>query len=198
MARGERKNQKQRTRDALVQAAVRLLRSGATPTVSEVAREALVSPATAYRYFPSARSLWTAVLSAIGEPAVEEVFAGLDGADAEARVAAMIERVGGRMLENETFWRGAHAMPGGGRLPVRTGQRMRWIHAALEPVQREIGARGVQRLSNALALIVGSDAMLTLRDVCGLSAEDAREVSVWAGRALVRAAVADKAKGKRR
>jgi AcrR family transcriptional regulator len=197
MAAGERKNQKQRTHDAVVDAAVRLLRDGKAPTVSDVARAALVSPATAYRYFPNAQSLWSAVLHAIGEPSEEDVFAGLDHADAETRVVTMIDKVSGRMLENEAFWRTAHSVQfervaESPRIPLRTGQRMRWIQAALDPVQRELGARNHQRVSMALALIMGADAMITLRDVCGLSAHEAKEISKWAGRALVRAARDDK------
>ncbi|HKP55418.1 MAG TPA: TetR/AcrR family transcriptional regulator [Polyangiales bacterium] len=197
MASGERKNQKQRTRDALVRAAVQLLQSGQTPTVSEVARAALVSPATAYRYFPSAQTLWVSVLQAIGEPSEDDVFAGLERADVETRVVAMIEQVAGRMLENETFWRTAHAVqfergPEAPHIPVRTGARMRWIDAALEPARRELGARNHKRVSTALALILGADAMITLRDVCGLTAHETKEISVWAARALVRAARAER------
>lgn len=197
MAAGERKNQKARTRNALVQAAVRLLESGESPTVSEVARAALVSPATAYRYFPSAQSLWQAVLHAIGEPDPKEVFEGLEAADLEERVTAMIERVGGRMLENEAIWRAAHAVQfepagGGQRLPMRTGQRMRWIEHALEPLEHKLGKRRHARLMHALALVIGADAMITLRDVCRLSAREAKQVSVWAGQALVRATEADR------
>jgi AcrR family transcriptional regulator len=197
MPAGERKNQKERTRNALVQAAVELLQAGKSPTVSEVARAALVSPATAYRYFPNASSLWQAVLHAIGEPDPKDVFEGLESADLEARVTAMIEHVGGRMLENEAIWRAAHAVQfepteTGQRLPIRTGQRLRWIEHALEPAESKLGKRKHARLMHALALVIGADAMITLRDVCDLSAREAKQVSVWAGQALVRATEADR------
>src|SRR5579875_3547975 len=52
-----RVNQKQRTRRAIVDAAKRLASSGAEVTMPVVAREALVSEATAYRYFPDLASL---------------------------------------------------------------------------------------------------------------------------------------------
>jgi AcrR family transcriptional regulator len=196
MAAGERKNQKQRTRTAVVNAAVRLLQTGQSPTVSEVARAALVSPATAYRYFPNASSLWSAVLLAIGEPNARDVFAGLEKASLEERVTAMIESVGGRMLANEAIWRAAHSIQfeaaSNNRIPMRTGQRLRWIEEALAPAQRKLGKRQHARLMHALALVIGADAMITLRDVCRLSARDAKQVSVWAGQALVRAAQSDR------
>lgn len=191
MPAGERKNQKERTRSALVESAIRLVRAGKTPTVSEVAHAALVSPATAYRYFPNTQSLWQAVLQAIGEPSARELFEGLENAPLEERVTTMIDNVGGRMLENEAIWRVAHAAQfetaGGDRIPVRTGQRLRWIEEALAPAKKKLGKAQHARLMNALALVIGADAMITLRDVCGLNAREAKAVSVWAGQALVRA-----------
>ena len=49
---GTRVNQKARTRAAIVQAVHELARSGAEITMPSVAKAALVSEATAYRYFP--------------------------------------------------------------------------------------------------------------------------------------------------
>ena len=46
-----------RTRKDLLQAASRLMKQGRRPTLEEVAEEALVSRATAYRYFPSVEAL---------------------------------------------------------------------------------------------------------------------------------------------
>src|ERR1700689_1552479 len=54
---GGRANQKARTRAAIVDACGDLVRSGAEVTMPEVARRALVSEATAYRYFPDLISL---------------------------------------------------------------------------------------------------------------------------------------------
>src|SRR5919112_2995632 len=48
-----RVNQKRRTRAAILTAAVELLEQGQSPAVAEVADAALVSRATAYRYFPT-------------------------------------------------------------------------------------------------------------------------------------------------
>jgi AcrR family transcriptional regulator len=196
MPAGERKNQKERTRTGLVEAAIRLVRSGKTPTVSEVAHAALVSPATAYRYFPNTQSLWQAVLQAIGEPSASDLFAGLEDAPLEKRVTTMIDSVGGRMLDNEAIWRAAHAVQfetaGGNRIPVRTGQRLRWIEEALAPAKKKLGKAQHARLMHALALVIGADAMITLRDVCRLNAREAKQVSVWAGQALVRAALSER------
>src|SRR5207247_423584 len=54
---GGRANQKTRTRRAIVDACRELVRTGSDVTMPEVARRALVSEATAYRYFPDLTSL---------------------------------------------------------------------------------------------------------------------------------------------
>src|SRR5437868_6199617 len=56
-AGGGRANQKARTRRAIVDACRGLIRDGRPVTMPEVARAALVSEATAYRYFPDLASL---------------------------------------------------------------------------------------------------------------------------------------------
>src|ERR1700729_3667889 len=56
-ARTGRVNQKARTRTAIVDATRDLIKSGAEITMPSVARTALVSEATAYRYFPDLVSL---------------------------------------------------------------------------------------------------------------------------------------------
>ena len=55
-----RTNQKQRTRDVLVDAARALIRGGVTPTVEQAASHAGISRTTAYRYFQNQRELLVA------------------------------------------------------------------------------------------------------------------------------------------
>src|SRR5271154_171900 len=55
---GRGANQKARTRAALVRAAGELAREGRPPSIPEAAERALVSVATAYRYFSSPEDLW--------------------------------------------------------------------------------------------------------------------------------------------
>lgn len=56
------------------------------------------------------------------------------------------------------------------------------------------GQRGAQwrRLVCSLAMVVGWEALIVQRDVCGLSPAEGEELSVWAARALMRAALEEK------
>src|SRR5271169_154033 len=62
-----RSNQKERTRAAIVAAARAAVTSGGEVTMPEVARRALVSEATAYRYFPDLASLLREALAGVWE-----------------------------------------------------------------------------------------------------------------------------------
>jgi AcrR family transcriptional regulator len=86
-----RANQKLRTRNAIVQAAAELSRTGREVTMPEVARAALVSEATAYRYFPDIASLLQEAIA--GQlPGPDEALASVVGSvDPVARIAAVTE-----------------------------------------------------------------------------------------------------------
>src|SRR3954471_21800966 len=70
----ERPNQKRRTRKDLLQAAARLMQQGRRPSLEEVAEEALVSRATAYRHFPNADALLLDASFDIAIPGPDELF----------------------------------------------------------------------------------------------------------------------------
>src|SRR6516162_5155568 len=52
-----RANQRERTRSAIMEGARKLLRDGKIPSVADAAEMAMVSRATAYRYFPTQSAL---------------------------------------------------------------------------------------------------------------------------------------------
>jgi hypothetical protein len=72
---------------------------------------------------------------------------------------------------------------------VRPGRRLPLLDAALEPVAGRLGPARLSLLRNALALTIGTEAVLATRDVCGLDVDEAREVTRWASAALVRQAL---------
>src|ERR687894_3223624 len=71
----ERGNQRFRTRKDLLAAAARLMKNGRKPSLEEVAEAALVSRATAYRYFPSIEALLVEASLDLAVPDGEAVFA---------------------------------------------------------------------------------------------------------------------------
>jgi AcrR family transcriptional regulator len=201
-----RVNQKIRTRRALLDAAIRLVRQGRSPTVAEVAEAALVSVPTVYRYFSSPEDLWAEVARNLDEPDPKDAFAGVAPDDAAGRVEAVVTTVGWRQFEDEAMWRNlarvslqrwfAQAdVPEAERVPIRGERRMLWVSEALEPLKAELDEASLRRLESALAVVFGMDAMIALRDTCRLDRDEAKEVMLWSAKALVAAALAEGKRG---
>ena len=109
--RGGRQNQKERTRRAIVAAAAKLIAAGTLPTMPEVADEALVSTATAYRYFPDQLSLLSAALQD-GYAGIGERFEPDIGPerDLERRVDIATEGLLRRIVDREPLVRTVMAL----------------------------------------------------------------------------------------
>src|SRR5437660_8081992 len=81
----ERLDQKLRTRALLLQAARELVSEGKTPSIAAVADAAMVSRATAYRYFPNPEVLLAEVPLDMAVPTVGSLFDGDAPTDPEDR-----------------------------------------------------------------------------------------------------------------
>ena len=71
---------------------------------------------------------------------------------------------------------------------LRQGRRLEWIEQALEPLRGRLDKNDFERLVNGLAMTVGVEAYIALRDVCGLDNQAAIATMRWAGHALITAA----------
>ena len=200
-----RQNQRRRTRKDLLAAAARLLKDGPVPDMDAVAQEALVSRATAYRYFPTIEALLVeAPLDGrIPEPA--DIFAGDQSTDPAERIDKAEAALHEMVYRNEAQLRAMlvanlqHVAGGGKRdgVPVRQNRRAALIEAALAPARGRFSAGPHKKLTAALALIFGVESMIVFRDVLALDEQTARKVKRWAARALVQAALAESAARRR-
>jgi AcrR family transcriptional regulator len=191
-----RPNQRLRTRKDLLRAAANLIKQGKTPSLEEVAAEAMVSRATAYRYFPNVEALLIEAPIDTVAPDADQVFAGVPENDALARVERVDAAFEAMMAANETPLRMllAYAVQRPLRdaenteLPRRQNRRSPLIEAALAPAAKQMRAVDRDRLAKALALIIGAEAMIVFKDVLQVDDAEARAVRLWAIRALVNAA----------
>ena len=194
--RAGRPNQKARTRKDLLQAASRLTKQGRVPTLEEVAAEALVSRATAYRYFPSAEALLVEAAVDMAVPEPEELFRDDDSGDPVERMQRVETMFYDVVLANEPLLRTmlAHTVQHdsqadeSGKPPRRQNRRTPLIEAALAPARDQFKPGDLRMLTRALALIVGTEATIVVKDVLQLDDAEARKMKRWAIRALVEAA----------
>ena len=189
--------QRRRTRKAIVDAAMALLARGGTPSVAEVAAAADVSRRTVYLYFPTFEQLLLdATVGALSQATVDAAIGAPEESDVAARVERMVralqhvspevERLG-RALIRLTVEQGRSSP--GTQQPVRGYRRLEWIESAIAPWRTRLGPARWGRLVGALAMVVGWEALIVQRDVCGLSAAEGEQLSVWAAHAFLQASV---------
>ena len=118
--------------------------------------------------------------------------------DVEARLDRAVKALQRSAVENEQLLRtmirltiSAPPVRAASDLPVRKRgyRRIEWIALALAPAKKKLGKRRYERLVSALAMCVGIEALIVLRDLRGLSEREAEDVSRWAARTLLREAL---------
>lgn len=188
-----RDSQKRRTRKALVEAAGRLIAEGRRPSIAEVADAAEISRRTAYRYFPSAEQLSVeAALEATRQNMELSIEAGRVDEPVADRVARLVDALSRMTLENEALLRqmirftiDRDAIEPG--VPPRPSRRLEYVERALTPLQGALDQDELDRLTHALAVVIGIESTIVLRDICGLDSAQVLGVQRWAARALVAA-----------
>jgi AcrR family transcriptional regulator len=162
-----------------------------------VAAEAMVSRATAYRYFPSVEALLIEAPLDGAVPSPDEVFADDRSTDAFERVAkaeaALYDAVKSneaqlRLMLAASLERKAKGLATDG-IPIRQNRRQGLIEAALAPVRDRLTDATYEKLCASLALIFGTESMVVFNDVLGVDEKAAKKVKAWAMRALVDAAL---------
>jgi AcrR family transcriptional regulator len=186
-------------RRLMLETAIRLMQSGVTPSVSDVAEAAEVSRATAYRYFPSQ----AAMIQAVVDEALGPILSWNSSFErAEERVADLIAHAYPRILDYEATHRAAllltleqwsrrQAGTFGDEARIVRGNRRALLGEALAPLKGRLSRQAFDKVAQSLSLIFGIEAIVVLRDIWNLHGDEAERVATWAALALVRAAVAE-------
>jgi AcrR family transcriptional regulator len=191
-----RVNQKLRTRNAIVQAAAELSRTGREVTMPQVAKAALVSEATAYRYFPDLASLLKEAIAGQLPTAAEALESVADSKDPVQRVAAATEFLLRHVMARQGVVRAmiAATVIRPAEAAARPGLRFGLIDQALSPLAETLGTAdpaALTQLKRDLAVVVSPEALFSLTDLYGLDPEDAIASVVHTAATLTRAALPD-------
>ncbi|MBO0831937.1 MAG: TetR family transcriptional regulator [Actinobacteria bacterium] len=188
-----RTNQKERTRRAIVAAARDVVASGSEVTMPEVARRALVSEATAYRYFPDLASVLREALTGMWVSPQRAMTAMAHSDDAVERIGYATEFLLREVLAYQGAVRAmiaaAVTRPGNARLP---GRRFGLIDEALRPLEDTMAVQQPARfeqLKRGLAVVLSAETLFTLTDLCGLTPELAIASAIETARSLTAAAI---------
>jgi hypothetical protein len=101
------------------------------------------------------------------------------------------DHVSARETQFRLFLRATLLQDEGQDRNLRPAFRVALLDAALTPLAQVIPAPEVERLRNALSVLIGTEAVIAARDVLQLDHATARAQIGWACRVLVRAAGAE-------
>jgi AcrR family transcriptional regulator len=197
-----RVNQKLRTRQALIDAAIALRDEGHQPTVAQAAERARVSRATAYRYFPTVEALISETAADRDMPPLERIWR--PGQDPVKGIGLAANALNKLLLDDEV---GLHVMErsfmtvwldNASHEPLRPGRRLSYIEPIVDSLKDVLAPRARKRLKQALSIVMGTEALIAVRDISGASLEESLDASAWAARALVRQALAEAEKARRK
>ncbi|WP_458389055.1 TetR/AcrR family transcriptional regulator [Sphingomonas sp. F9_3S_D5_B_2] len=165
---------------------------GKSVTLDEIAGTAQVSRATAYRYFPNVEDLLAEASLHVAFPDPECLSTASD--DPVERLLLIDDAVERMVTANETALRmmiaSASKLPlQSGDVPARQNRRLPLIEAALAPARSHFAPEAYKRVTEALCLVIGTEAMLVFKDVLGLTPKQAREARRWTIKSLIEAAL---------
>lgn len=189
-----------KTRRLLIETAIRLFDSGAFPSITEVAREAQLSRATAYRYFPTQSALVSAIVSETLVPIKNWQPTRQNATD---RIDELFSFAFPRMLRHEGTLRAAlhlsltqwaqeqttDAFPIKEKL-VR-GNRKAILAQVVKPLNDELSPELMQRVVRSLSLVYGSEIFLVMKDIWGCHNDELEDIGKWIAKAIVRQARED-------
>jgi AcrR family transcriptional regulator len=172
-----RVNQKIRTRTAIVDACRQAILGGGPVTMPAVARTALVSEPTAYRYFPDLISLLNVALVGMWPSPADALEPVAHSTDPVERVAFACEFFLRRVLAYQGAVRAmiSATITRPDLVASRPGIRFGLIDQALDPVADAIGLAPAQltQLKQDLAAVISAEALFSLTDLCRLTPDDA-------------------------
>jgi AcrR family transcriptional regulator len=178
-----RSQQKYRTRRALLAAARALLERKEQVTVTAAAAEAMISKATAYRYFATSDAL-------MREAALDGYWLSPEDVIGDAsEVRERVRRVNAYLFAHTRRHESAHryflakaleawvAEGGKPKSQLRLGRRLPMYELALEPLRTSMSKAAFRHLVLCLAGASGIESYIALKDMCQLDDAMADEIS---------------------
>lgn len=190
--------QRNRTRLAIVEATIRLIAAGESPSMASIAQAAQVSRRTLYMYFPTLEQLLIdATAGALARTSVEPALATSE-TDPIARVEQLTRAMNRDAVDTLHLGRALIRLTVEGEAPRAGGprrgyRRVHWIEQALAPARQSLTPREFNRLVSALCVLLGWESLIVLEDIRGTSPAAADDVLLFAVRAVIEKSLAEAA-----
>ena len=176
-----RKNQKLKTRDKIIEAANELLNSGEELNMDKVAKKAGISRATTYRYYSSPELLAVQLNLNLNVPSPKQMTDSLSELSLEKGMLEVQNQFLNFIFKNEnssrTFLSAFLSMTSP---ELKRGEnRLKTIKKFLSNSSNDLNEDTKEKLKYIAVLLMGIEAVIVTKDVCGLDEEKSREILTW-------------------
>jgi len=176
-----RKNQKLKTRNSILNTAQKLLATGKVFSLEDVAKEAKVSRATIYRYYSNIDVLSAEAGLDLNTQSPEEINIQLRDRGTIQKLLGIQEYFNNLTIDNEAAFRKYLSIVLASVSPKakRGARRTKALQLAFDGEHFDIDKTELTKLTNIATVLMGIEAFIVTKDVCGLSNKDSKETLQW-------------------
>lgn len=183
-AKSGRAEQKAKTKVKILKATKALLQLEKPITLEDIALEAHISRATIYRYYSNIDLLITEATLEIHHKSPEAIFKESKGKALDEQLLDIQEQYNQFAAKNETVFRrylsAVLSESLSNKEKIRGARRIKTLEKVLGEANSEISAEDRVKLKNVGALLMGIDALVVCKDVCGLNNQETNDTLKWA------------------
>lgn len=178
-----RVRQKQKTRNHILDSAKILMKKRSKLSLEDIAEKAKVSRATIYRYFPNVELLFAEASLDINYKSPEEISDTIKGKTLNEKIKYIQNYYNGHAQKHELEFRryliAALTASVQSNMKIRGARRVQALRKSLNTTQNKLDKDLMNDLVNISAILMGIDAYVTAKDVCGLSSKEALNTLEW-------------------
>lgn len=176
-----RKTQKLKTRDKILRSTQKLLEKNQDISLEDVAKEAGISRATIYRYYSSIDVLAAEAVLDLNTKSSEDLYDEVAGKDLKEAILSMQDYYNQLTIDNESGFRKymSVVLNNDHSDKMRGARRKKSLLMFLENKAQHMSAQDKENLANIATVLMGVEAFVVTKDVCGLNNEESKKLLNW-------------------
>ena len=176
-----RKTQKLKTRDKILKSTQKLLEKNKDISLEDVAKEADISRATIYRYYSSIDVLAAEAVLDLNTKSSEDLYDEVAGKDLKEAILSMQDYYNQLTIDNESGFRKymSVVLNNDHSDKMRGARRKKSLLMLLENKAKHMSAQDKENLENIATVLMGVEAFVVTKDVCGLNNEESKKLLNW-------------------
>ena len=178
-----RVNQKIKTRTRILSAAKRLMAKSKKVSLEDIAQEAKVSRATIYRYFSNIDLLSAETSLDIHHISPQQLLEEVKELTLEQRILYVQNYYNQLAQDHELVFRrylsAVLSASVDSKQKLRGARRAETMDLILDSIGSGLSKKDLKQLKNIATVLMGIDAVIVTKDVCGLTNQQAKDTLQW-------------------